>query len=196
MKYLFSIIIITCMAAFISAENTVNEKGLEYYKVEGVYPVNNRDYAPNMIKLFNSAQSTIHIFMLEGGYYPNYPTGVNRQLYTALFDAVARGVDVKIILDQAGYNPGQSMRNLELGEFLRSGGVDVYYDSPETTVHSKTLIIDSIYTIVGSTNWSYWALDKNNECSVIVKSADVAYEYEKYFADIMKESHSKMTVIE
>lgn len=193
----FSAILPVMMIAFIClAGSTVNEKGIEYYPADGVYPLNNRDYAPNVINLFRQAQKSIHIFLLEGGYYPNFATGVNNQLYNAMFEAVQRGVEVQIVLDQAGYNPSQSLRNLELGEYLRSGGVDVYYDDPETTVHSKTLIVDSLYTIVGSTNWSYWALDKNNESSVLIKSAEVALEYEQYFADIMSQSFPKMTVIE
>lgn len=191
------IITIALLASIaVLAGETHTEMGIEFYDAEGVYPLNNRDYAPNVINLFRQAQNTIHIFMLEGGYYPNYPTGVNSQLYNTMFEAVQRGVDVKIVLDQAGYNPGQSLRNLELGEYLRSGGVDVYYDDPEATVHSKTLIVDSMYTIVGSTNWSYWALDKNNECSVLIKSRDIALEYEDYFAEIMSKSFPKMTVIE
>lgn len=196
MNKLLIIAMILLISVAVLAGDTYTEMGIEYYTADGVYPLNNRDYAPNVINLFRQAGKTIHIFMLEGGYYPNYPTGVNSQLYNALFEAAERGVEVKIVLDQAGYNPGQSLRNLELGEYLRSGGVDVYYDDPETTVHSKTLIVDSIYTVVGSTNWSYWALDKNNECSVLIKSNDVGLVYEDYFNEIMSKSFPKMTVIE
>ncbi len=194
MKKAVIILIISILATILFAEIII-ENDIEYMDAEGVYPINNRDYTPNVIKLFRNAEKTIHIFMLSGGYYPNYPNGVNRQMYQVLFDAVKRGVEVQIVLDQAGYNPGQSYGNLALGEFLRSGGIDVYYDDPDETVHSKTLIIDSLYTIVGSTNWSYWALDKNNECSVIIKSINVALEYEEYFDYIMSKSFSKITVI-
>ncbi|MDY6787245.1 MAG: phospholipase D-like domain-containing protein [candidate division WOR-3 bacterium] len=171
------------------------EAGLEFYNAEGVYPINNRDYAPTIIRMFDNAEKTIHIMILSAGYYPNYPKGVNRQIYQSLFDAAERGVEVIVVLDQSGYNPSQSLSNMELGEFLRSGGVDVYYDDPDVTVHSKTLMVDSLYTSVGSTNWSYWALDKNNESSVLIKSEEIGRIYEEYFADVFNRSHPKITVI-
>lgn len=169
------------MASMLNAELTVLES-------EGVMAVNNRNYAPNVIKLFDSAGKTIHILMLEGGYYPERPEGINLELYKSMFRALERGVDVKIILDNSGFNPSQTERNLKLGNFLAENGVQVYYDDPEVTTHSKTLIVDSIYSVVGSTNWSYHALEKNNECSVLIKSAAVAREYEKYFDVVLSKA--------
>lgn len=161
---------------------------LDTMKVEGVMPMNNRNYASNAIKLFDSAQKTIHILMLEGGYYPERPEGINLKLYQSLFRAIDRGVDVKVILDRSGFNPSQTERNEKLGDFLALNKVQVYYDDPEVTTHSKTLIVDTLYTVVGSTNWSYHALEKNNECSVLIKSVPVANEYEKYFSKVLEKS--------
>ncbi|MGE3063170.1 MAG: phospholipase D-like domain-containing protein [bacterium] len=163
-------------------------KDIEILSADGVMPMNNRNYASNAIKLFDSAQKTIHILMLEGGYYPERPEGVNLKLYQALFRAVQRGVDVKIIIDYSGFNPSQNVRNQKLGDFLASNNVKVYYDDPDVTTHSKTLIVDSLYSVIGSTNWSYHALEKNNECSVLIKSAAVALQYEKYFTDVLGNS--------
>ena len=196
-KYLIIILIFSFI--FIFAEDSLNviaNDSIKFIHSDGVFPVNNRDYVPAMIKLFDNAQKTIHILMLEGRYYPSHPEGANRQLYNALFEAVKRGVEVIIIIDQAGYAPSQTIKNKDFGDFLAQNGVKVFYDTPDTTTHAKTLIIDTLYTVVGSTNWSYYALDKNNECSIVIKSSDVAKEYEKYFNAILELSHNKPTVLE
>lgn len=166
-----------------------------FLQADGVFPVNNRTYVPNMIKLFDAAQKTIHVLMLEGNYFPDRPEGINMQLYNAMFDAAKRGVKVTVILDQSDFNMNQSKKNLDMGEFFRENGVDVFYDDPSTTTHSKTLIVDSLYTVVGSTNWSYYALEKNNESSVIIKSKPVAEAYENYFEEVKKSSSEKMSVL-
>lgn len=188
-KYICAIALLLLLFTFISGEVVFNN-------VDGVFPLNNRNYAPNVIKLFDSAKSTIHIMLLEGGYYPERPDGVNMKLYNSLFNAVNRGIEVIVILDQSGFNPSQSLRNIKLGDYLKSGGVNVLYDDPDVTTHAKTLIIDSLYSVVGSTNWSYQALDKNNECSVMIKSKDVGTAYEEYFEKLKAESSVKMTVME
>ena len=179
-KTLTAISLFLCLTAFAGS--------LEVLPAEGVMPVNNRNYASNVIKLFDSAQKTIHILMLEGGYYPERPEGINLKLYQSMFRAIERGVDVKIILDNSGFNPSQTERNKKLGDFLADNKVNVYYDDPEVTTHSKTLLVDSIYSVVGSTNWSYHALEKNNECSVLIKSAAVSKKYEEYFDEVLKKA--------
>ncbi|MEO0233823.1 MAG: phospholipase D-like domain-containing protein [candidate division WOR-3 bacterium] len=167
---------------------------LNFLPAEGAMTMNNREYSKNLLKLIKNSKKTIHIMMLEGGYYPERKEGVNQKIYESLFDAVKRGVDVKIILDQSGFNPNQSIRNKDLGDFLRSGGIKVYYDDPEATLHAKALIIDSVFVIVGSTNWSYQALDKNNEASILIKSDTLAHIYENYFSKILEKAADKITV--
>lgn len=189
MKKTLLLILIAASAILLFSQNG------GFMSADGVFPVNNRTYVPNMIKLFGSAQKTIHVIMLEGNYFPDRPDGINMQLYNAMFDAAKRGVKVTVILDQSDFNMNQSKKNLDMGEFFRENGVNVLYDDPSTTTHAKTLIVDSLYTVVGSTNWSYYALEKNNESSVIIKSRLVAEVYEKYFDELKKTSSEKMSVL-
>ncbi len=186
MKKIFIIFILISLNLF--------TEELNFLPVEGALPLNNRDYTKNLIKLIKDSKKTIHIIMLEGGYYPERVDGINQKLYDELFDAVKRNVDVKIILDQSGFNPSQSQRNKDLGEYLKKGGVKVFYDDPEVTLHAKTIIIDSIFIIVGSTNWSYYALDKNNEASILIKSDSLAKIFEEFFNDVFKRSSENITV--
>ena len=71
-------------------------------------------------------------------------------------------------------------------DLLLSAGVPVLYDSKNRVTHSKVMVIDRYITIVGSTNWTYSALKKNHEASVIIRSRDVALAFEQKLKKIEK----------
>ena len=77
-------------------------------------------------------------------------------------------------------------RNIETGNLLTKGGVAVAYDPLAITTHTKLLIIDGKISIVGSTNWTYNALDKNHEASVLIQSSEVASNLQDYFQSVWK----------
>ena len=52
--------------------------------------------------------------------------------------------------------------------------------------HSKIFVIDEYITIIGSTNWTYSALRKNHEASVMIKSKSVAIAFERKLEKIEK----------
>ena len=54
----------------------------------------------------------------------------------------------------------------------------------------KLLIIDDETVIMGSTNWTYNALTKNHEVSVLIRSPEMAKALTDYFAKV-KASGSK-----
>jgi len=70
--------------------------------------------------------------------------------------------------------------------------VKVYFDPPDVTSHDKMIIVDGKLSIVGSTNWSYYALERNNEASVLIHSEEVADYFIKYFEKVKELSTEKM----
>ena len=62
----------------------------------------------------------------------------------------------------------------------------VRYDPVGVTTHTKLLIIDGEIGIVGSTNWTYSALEKNHEVSVLIRSPEVARNLYHYFQRVWK----------
>ena len=148
---------------------------------DDVQIITNRDYFPAVYKLFENAEGSIYIFMFEARIYPDYPDDVNRKLLDALIEAKKRDVDVKIILDASSWNRGNTLKNKQMADALKEGGIEVYYDPLDVTSHPKLLIVDHRFTVIGSTNWSYYALEKNNEASVVIDSKPVAEGFEEYF---------------
>ena len=67
--------------------------------------IGNREYIPNLVETINKAKHTIYIAMYSAGYYPTHPEGPDRKVYGAMFDAVKRGVKVKVIFDALDWNP-------------------------------------------------------------------------------------------
>ena len=146
-----------------------------------VIPLNDREYFSTLKNLIDSANSSVHILMYNVNYYPSYPDSPSNLLIHALGNASERGVGVKIITDET------PTEKPVLG-ILRERGVDIKFDSKDVTTHAKLIIIDSKIVIIGSTNWSYYSIDKNHEANVLINSESLAKEFEGYFGRIWVES--------
>ncbi|MBN1620120.1 hypothetical protein JW890_05310 [candidate division WOR-3 bacterium] len=157
---------------------------LNSYGADEVVMMANRDYYPILHEIIAAAESEILIIMYQARTYPAHPEGVNELLYQDLFDAVQRGVSVEVILDASSWNLGSTFQNLTLAKLLREGGVRVLWDPPDVTSHNKMVLIDSDIVIVGSTNWSYYALARNNEISVMIKSPELYADVRSYYDKI------------
>ncbi|MFH1750196.1 MAG: phospholipase D-like domain-containing protein [Candidatus Micrarchaeota archaeon] len=126
-----------------------------------------------MVSIIGSAESTIHIILFEFS-YPD--------LKEALVNAVARGVEVKLLLDP------KVSQNLDTAEFLKGKGVQVRWSSPRFNyTHAKTAIIDGRKVLAGSINWSRNAMTRNREIGVLVEDAQLAQELEGVFLQDWRE---------
>ena len=109
------------------------------------------------------------------------------QIIEAITDAAKRGVDVKIIL------PGTTDRSLALyaGQYhysdLLKAGVKLY-KRRNVLLHAKTLVIDGVWSTVGSTNMEWWSFSSNDEVNAVILSREFATEMEKMFAGDLAES--------
>jgi cardiolipin synthase A/B len=109
------------------------------------------------------------------------------QTVEALTDAAKRGVDVKIIL------PGTTDSSLAqyAGQYhysdLLKSGVKLY-KRRNALLHAKTLVIDGIWSTVGSTNMDFWSFSSNDEVNAVILSREFAIAMEKMFARDLAES--------
>ncbi|MGB9823542.1 MAG: phospholipase D-like domain-containing protein [Candidatus Hydrothermia bacterium] len=157
-----------------------------------VVPIPNREYVPALHNALKNAEKTIKIFMFSARYYPQYKNDANSLILNDLISAAQRGVDVEVILDASNWNRSNTLDNKAFADTLRKCGVKVYFDPPDVTSHDKLIIVDGKITIVGSTNWSYYALERNNEASVLIYSEEVADYFTKYFEKVKDLSTEKM----
>ncbi len=184
---------------------TAEETGHVMLPAEDVLSANNRDYFPMISKAFREAGEHIRVLQRSANYstmMPGYArdkqivegeeiSQVNT-LLKDMIDADNRGVDVQVILE------GEVRKRASTGEWkvtrdnedfamrLLGGGVPVWYDSLTTQTHAKMVIVDDL-TVVGSTNWTLNALERGNEASVMIRSAEVARHYLDYFDERKRE---------
>jgi len=131
------------------------------------------DYFSAFMKAIHDARSEIvmSFFLFKiNGHSKNYPD----RILAGLVRAAKRGVRVRIILEEGSDTTDTD--NRKTAARLRAGGVDVYFDSPSTTTHTKVAVIDKRYIFLGSHNLTNSALKYNHELSVVIDSPSLAAE--------------------
>jgi cardiolipin synthase len=95
------------------------------------------------------------------------------RLIRAINRAASRGVDVRIITAGRSDVPIVSRAAQHIYGLLLNRGVRIF-EMHETTLHSKTLIMDGLFTMVGSFNLDAWSDERNLEVMVGMLDAEVA----------------------
>lgn len=168
-----------------------SSNGPDFSKLAGPYeavihPIPNRYYLPGIKALFRKAKKEIRVFIFTARYYREYQDDVGKRLISYLKDALSRGVRVELILDASDWNKRNSLHNKMFAEELKKYGAEVWYEPTDITSHDKIIVVDSTYVVVGSTNWSFYALMANNEASVIIQSPGLANYYIKHLEQIKR----------
>jgi phosphatidylserine/phosphatidylglycerophosphate/cardiolipin synthase-like enzyme len=110
--------------------------------------------------------------------YIYIPTFVltEKRVTEELVKAKNRGVDVKIIMDALNASIKHSKH-----KDLRANGIMVKTENYAGKMHSKSMIIDDEYTIIGSMNFSNSGENKNDENLIVIKDSDITKFYKNFF---------------
>ncbi|MGH3916689.1 MAG: phospholipase D-like domain-containing protein [Pseudonocardiaceae bacterium] len=135
--------------------------------------------ATELEKLFYAAiVSARQRIWLTTGYF------VPRQAFVdALCAAVARGIDVKILVN-GPYSHREVARqagHTSFGELLR-GGVRIF-EYQQTYLHAKTLVVDDSWASIGTNNFNNRSLALNDEITLSTSDEAVATELANHFLD-------------
>ena len=99
----------------------------------------------------------------------------------SLVAAVKRGVDVRLLLP-GKHNDQPATKaagRTAYGELLR-GGVKIYEYQP-TMIHSKTMVIDGIFSVLGSSNFDARSAQINEELDITVYDETFGREMQTVF---------------
>jgi cardiolipin synthase len=103
-----------------------------------------------------------------------------RRAIDALAAAVARGVDVRLLLP--GVSDVPVVRHAGHGWYgpLRDAGVRIFEYQP-AILHAKTAVADDYVSLVGSTNLDFRSFHLNAECNFLVLDGDVGRTLSRAF---------------
>lgn len=108
-------------------------------------------------------------------YIPTFVLTENR-VTEELISAKKRGVDIKIIIDALNASSRYSKHQI-----LRNSGVLVKTENYAGKMHSKSMIVDDEYVLIGSMNFSYSGENKNDENLVVIRDSEMAKFYKNFF---------------
>lgn len=137
------------------------------------------EYYVALLTAIRNAESRI---WLTTGYF--VPTHDERK---DLILAARRGVDVRLLL------PGESDSDLALEaghasySDLLEAGVRIY-ERQGSILHSKTAVIDGVWSEVGSSNFDHRSILFNNEVDAVILGGDTGTQLEAMFQDDQKDA--------
>ena len=151
--------------------NTPNKFKLDNSEIE-VYFSPLYKSASRVTELINNASKYIYI--------PSYLI-THKNIALALITAKKHGIDIKIILDANS----SSTRNTK-HKLLRDSGIPLKFENYAGKLHSKTIIIDDEYIVMGSMNFSNSGENKNDENMLVIKNSELAQNYKEFFLYLWK----------
>lgn len=134
-----------------------------------------------LISALRSAQSEI---WLSNAYFVPDP-----QLLSALKNAATRGVDVRLLLPSSTdswlvFHAGRAFYH----ELLEAG-VKIY-ERRGALLHTKTAVIDGVWSTIGSTNLDWRSFLHNQEVNAVILGGDFGTEMRAAFLGDLKQSDS------
>ena len=103
-----------------------------------------------------------------------------KQEMEALTQAAKRGVDVRLLLPARSDSPlSIAVAHARYSELL-DAGVKIY-ELHDVVLHSKTVVVDGVWSAIGSSNFDHRSVIFNDEVDVVVLGSDAAQELENLF---------------
>ena len=133
-----------------------------------VSPSVDRVIEQQVIHALSGAQSEVLIAMYSF---------TDDEIGSAVLDAYARGVDVRILLDDGQDSSAQGREWPK----LMAAGIPTAVEHESGLLHDKFVVIDGVTVITGSYNWTDSADKRNFENIVILRCFNVAQEYRDEF---------------
>ncbi|MBS3825893.1 hypothetical protein KGY58_05060 [Candidatus Bipolaricaulota bacterium] len=148
----------------------------------------NRAYYEETKKMITNAEDSIDLVLFKITYYSEFRDSMSNVLLRELVNAYNRGVSVRIVLDVNNWSKEINQSNRKTALWLLGKGIrKVSFESLSTTTHSKLVIVDGESVILGSTNWSYYSLEKNFEADISIRNTpSVSKVYQRYFEELWK----------
>ena len=163
-------------------EPPVQPPGDEVVRILGSSPTRlKRRYYVTAVSAIRNAESRIWI---TGAYF--VPTHQEKE---GLIKAARRGVDVRLLLpSRSDSGPALAVQHSHYEELLRAG-VKVY-ERDDGILHSKTMVIDQVWSMVGSSNFDHRSVLFNDEVDAVVLGQETGHRLTDDFNADLQHAHA------
>jgi len=132
-----------------------------------------------LLSAINSAETQIS---LTNAYFVPDP-----QLLTALKEAVQRGVDVRLLLPEKTDSIMVFNASRSFYDELLSANVKIY-ERQDALLHAKTVLIDGVWSTIGSTNLDWRSFTNNQEINAVVLGQDFGAQMQAMYEKDLESS--------
>lgn len=132
-----------------------------------------------LISAINSAED--HVWITNAYFIPDI------NLITALKDAAARGVDVRILLPSTTDSSLVLNASRSYFDELLAAGIKIY-ERQDVMLHAKTALIDGVWSTVGSSNLDWRSFIYNQEINAVILGADFGQQMQVMYEEDLKVS--------
>jgi len=109
------------------------------------------------------------------------------QFRADILDAAKRGVDVKIITCRQSDVPLMAFASRHLYQDFLGEGVRIF-EYKKKVLHSKTMVVDDVFSTFGSFNFDDWSYRRNWELNIVMMDPEKAKELRNHFEEDLEES--------
>ena len=150
-------------------------QGKEVIRILGSTPSESiPDYYVSVLSAIRNAEDKVWI---TTAYF--VPTKTERH---DLEEAARRGVDVRLLLPASSDSASSLAVQHSYYEDLLEAGVKIY-ERPNVILHSKSAVIDDVWSVIGSSNFDHRSVLFNNEVDGVILGRDTARDMEAMFED-------------
>lgn len=147
-----------------------------------------REFISRVPGILEGAKSSIQVVQFVMQMRGKSAKMSSRELGIKLAAKAREGVPVQVILNTAGGGWRAPALNRQAAEWMKERGVEVRTLGGSITCHAKLLIIDGEAAIIGSHNWTPYALERNFEVSVLVRDAACVGRLVRHFEELWRVS--------
>lgn len=131
------------------------------------------EFGPLVTSLIGAAQSCIDITVFDWRWFP-YSRGPELNSFNqSIKEALQRGVKIRAVVQQK-----------VLVQDLKKLGIEAKKIYTRGLMHSKLIIIDNRYVVIGSHNLTQAAFSNNHEISVVLDCADNCGGFNSFFNNL------------
>ncbi len=161
---------------------TVPPAGPDVVRIIGSSPgLKASGYYITVISAIRSAQKSI---TASAAYFVPTPAEMD-----ALTEAARRGVNVRLLLPDRSDSPNSiALGHTHYADLLKAG-VKIF-ETHDLVLHSKTVVVDSVWSAVGSSNFDHRSVIMNDEVDAVVLGAETAKELEAMAEDDRASAHA------